>query len=92
MKKLKHEPLLLLLVIASTLAIAGMWLFAHRQARQTREHRPIVSFPTAGPVLEAHVRELPEQLKEPNEGSGKPGLNTRITLFARVWSKARSIR
>ncbi|HMF46623.1 MAG TPA: hypothetical protein VKE29_08105 [Candidatus Udaeobacter sp.] len=71
MKKLKHEPLLLLLVIASTLAIAGMWLFAHRQARQTREHRPIVSFATARPVLEAHVRELPAQLKEPNEGKWK---------------------
>src|SRR5215475_5995758 len=70
MKKLKHQPLLLL-VIASTLAIAGMWLFAHRQAKQTREHRPIVSFATARTVLEAHVRELPAQLKEPNEGKWK---------------------
>src|SRR5439155_5938627 len=33
--------------------------------------RPILSFATAGPVLEALARERPPQLKKPNEGNWK---------------------
>jgi len=70
MKKLKYQPLLLL-VIALMLAMAGAWLFAYFRAKQPREHRPIVSFTTVKPVLQAHAGELPPQLKEPNEGKWK---------------------
>src|SRR5262252_2523275 len=69
MKKFKYQPLLL--VVASIAAIAGVWLFAHWSGKQTREHRPIASFATAKPVLEAHAGELPAELKEPNEGKWK---------------------
>src|ERR1043166_3738039 len=70
MKKLKYQPLLLL-VIALMVAIAGVWLFAYCRAKQTHEHRPFVSFATARPVLEAHAGELPPELKEPSEGKWK---------------------
>jgi SAM-dependent methyltransferase len=70
MKKLKYRRRLLL-VIVLMLAIAGFGLFAYRRAEQTREHRPIVSFATAKPVLEANRGELPASLKEPNEGKWK---------------------
>jgi SAM-dependent methyltransferase len=70
MKKLKYRRRLLL-VIVLMLAIAGFGLFAYRRAKQTREHRPIVSFATAKPVLEANPGELPAALKEPNEGKWK---------------------
>jgi len=70
MKKLKYRRGLLL-VIVLMLAIAGFGLFAYRRAKQTREHRPIVSFATAKPVLEANPGELPAALKEPNEGNWK---------------------
>jgi SAM-dependent methyltransferase len=70
MKKLKYRRRLLL-VIVLMLAIAGFGLFAYRRGKQTREHRPIVSFGTAKPVLEANAAELPPELKEPNEGKWK---------------------
>ena len=70
MKKSKYRRLLLL-VIALMLAIAGVWLFGYRRAKQTREHQAVVSFATAKPVLEANVGELPPELKEPNEGKWK---------------------
>ena len=70
MKKLKYKPLLPS-AIALMLVIAGVWLFAHFRAKHTHEHRPIVSFATAKPVLEAQARELPPELKEPNEGKWK---------------------
>src|SRR5215471_7244722 len=70
MKKLKYRRRLLL-VIVLMLAIAGFGLFAYRRGKQTREHRPIVSFATAKPVLEANAAELPPELKEPNEGKWK---------------------
>src|SRR5215813_8775323 len=70
MKKLKYRRRLLL-VIVLMLAIAGFGLFAYRRAKQRREHRPIVSFATAKPVLEAPAGELPPELKEPNEGKWK---------------------
>jgi len=70
MNKFKHHPLLLL-VIALILAIAGVSLYAYCRVKQTRGHRPIVSFAFAKPVLEAHAGELPTELKEPNEGKWK---------------------
>ena len=70
MKKLKHQ-LLPLAVIAATLAVAGVWLLARWQAKQSPGHRPIVSFATAKPVLQAHAVELPAGLKEPDEGKWK---------------------
>jgi len=70
MKKLKYRrPLLLVIVLM--LAIAGFGLFAYRRGKQTREDRPIVSFATAKPVLEANPGELPAALKEPNQGKWK---------------------
>src|SRR6516162_4390173 len=70
MNKFKHHPLLLL-VIALILAIAGVSLYAYCRVKQTRGHRPIVSFATARPVLEANPGELPAALKEPNEEKWK---------------------
>src|SRR5437763_12796726 len=70
MKKLKYQPLLLLF-LALTLAVAGVWLFAHCRAKQTHEPGPIVLFATAKPVLEALASELPPKLREPNEGKWK---------------------
>ena len=70
MKELKYKPLLLL-VVASMLVAAGVWLFAYFRAKPTREHRPIVSFANAKPVLEAQAGELPPELKEQNEGKWK---------------------
>jgi len=70
MKKLKYKPLLPS-VIALMLVITGIWLFAYFRAKHTHEHRPIVAFATAKPVLEAQARELPPELKEPNEGKWK---------------------
>ena len=70
MKKLKFQRLLPL-VLALMLGVAGIWLFAYCRAKQTHERRPIVSFATAKPVLEALASELPPQLKEPNEGKWK---------------------
>src|SRR5215472_7811811 len=70
MKELKCKPLLLL-VVASMLVAAGVWLFAYFRAKHTHEHRPIVSFANAKPVLEAQAGELPPELKEQNEGKWK---------------------
>src|SRR5215471_7614250 len=70
MKKLKYKPLLLS-VTALMLVIAGVWLFAYFRAKHTPEHRPIVSFANAKPVLEAQAGELPPALKEPNEDKWK---------------------
>ena len=52
-------------------AIAGVWLFARWRGKQTRERRPIASFATAKPVLEAHPGELPAELKDPDERKWK---------------------
>src|SRR5262249_39804379 len=70
MKKLKYQPLLLL-VLGLMLGVAGVWLFAYCRAKQKRERRPVVSFAPAKPVLEANPGELPAALKEPNEGNWK---------------------
>src|SRR5215831_11295446 len=70
MKELKYKPLLLL-VVASMLVAAGVWLFAYFRAKHTHEHRPIVSFANAKPVFEAQAGELPPELKEPNEAKWK---------------------
>ncbi len=59
------------LVLALMIGVAGIWLFAYFRAKQTNARRPILSFATAGPVLEALARERPPQLKEPNEGNWK---------------------
>ena len=53
------------------LGVAGIWLFAYCRTKQTDGHRPIVSFATAKPVLEALANELPPALKEPNEAKWK---------------------
>jgi hypothetical protein len=70
MKKLKYKPLLLL-VVASMLVAAGVWLFPYCRAKDTHWRRPIVSFANAKPVLEARAGELPPELKEQNEGKWK---------------------
>jgi hypothetical protein len=59
------------LVLALMIGVAGIWLFAYFRAKQTNARRPILSFATAGPVLEALASERPPQLKEPNEGNWK---------------------
>src|SRR5438046_2453929 len=59
------------LVLALMIGVACIWLFAYFRAKQTNARRPILSFATAGPVLEALARERPPQLKEPNEGNWK---------------------
>ena len=71
MRWLKSQrPLRLVAVLI--LGIAGVWLFADCRDKQTHTgHRPIVSFATVEPVLEALATELPPQLKEPNEGKWK---------------------
>jgi SAM-dependent methyltransferase len=61
----------LLLVLALMIGVAGIWLFAYFRAKQTSARRPILSFATAGPVLEALASERPPQLKEPNESNWK---------------------
>jgi SAM-dependent methyltransferase len=53
------------------LGVASIWLFAHCHTKQTDGHRPIVSFATAKPVLEAFANELPPELKEPSEAKWK---------------------
>ncbi len=59
------------LVLALMIGVAGIWLFAYFRAKQTNARRPILSFATAGPVLEALASERPPQLKKPNEGNWK---------------------
>jgi len=71
MKVFRSQPPVRL-VLALIVAVASVSLFAHFRAKQRDTgHRPVVSFATAKPVLEALVNELPPQLKEPNEGKWK---------------------
>jgi SAM-dependent methyltransferase len=59
-------------VVALILGVAGVWLFTHFRDKHTHTgHRPIVSFATVKPVLEALANELPPQLREPNEAKWK---------------------
>jgi SAM-dependent methyltransferase len=59
-------------VLALIVVVAGVWLFAHCRAKQTHTgHRPVVSFATVKPVLEAFTNELPPELKELNEAKWK---------------------
>src|SRR6266516_7113702 len=52
--------------------VAGVWLFTHCRDKQTETgHRPIISFATVKPVLEALADKLPPQLKKPNEAKWK---------------------
>jgi SAM-dependent methyltransferase len=60
------------LILALTVVVAGVWLFAHFRAKQIHAgHRPVVSFATVKPVLEALASQLPPELKEPNEAKWK---------------------
>jgi SAM-dependent methyltransferase len=60
------------LVVALMVVVAGVWLFAHFRAKQIHAgHRPVVSFATVKPVLQAFANELPLELKEPNEAKWK---------------------
>jgi hypothetical protein len=60
------------LVLALVVGVAGVWLFAHfRDKQRHTAHRPVVSFATVEPILEALANELPPQLKEPNEAKWK---------------------
>ncbi len=60
------------LILALIVVVAGVWLFAHFRAKQiTARHRPVVSFATVKPVLEALASQLPLELKEPNEAKWK---------------------
>jgi SAM-dependent methyltransferase len=62
----------LLWVVALIIAVAGVWLFAHLRDKQRNSGpRPVVSFATVRPVLEALANELPPELKEPNEAKWK---------------------
>jgi SAM-dependent methyltransferase len=59
-------------VLALTVVVASVWLFGHFRAKQRHTgHRPVVSFATVKPVLDALANELPPQLKEPKEGKWK---------------------
>jgi len=71
MKLLRSRPSLRLVSVLMVGA-AGVWLFAQCRDKQTHtRHRPIISFATVKPVLEAFANELPPPLKEPNEGKWK---------------------
>jgi hypothetical protein len=60
------------LVLALIIGVAGAWLFAYFRDKQIHPgHRPVVSFATVKPVLEALANELPPQLKESNENRWK---------------------
>jgi SAM-dependent methyltransferase len=60
------------LVLALIIGVASAGFFAYFRDKQTHaEHRPVVSFATVKPVLEALANELPPQLKEPNEAKWK---------------------
>ena len=70
MKLLRSQRSLRLIVLM--VGVAGVWLFTHCRDKQTGTgHRPIISFPTVKPVLEALADKLPLQLREPNEGKWK---------------------
>src|SRR6266516_3811197 len=70
MKLLRSQPPLQLVVLM--VGIAGVWLFTHCRDKQTDTgHRPIISFATVKPVLEALGDKLPPQLREPNEAKWK---------------------
>src|SRR5215510_1514112 len=67
MKLFRSQPPLRLL-LALIVGVAGVWLFAHFRAEPRHTgHRPVVSFATVKPVLEALGNQLPPQLKEPSE-------------------------
>src|SRR5215475_201768 len=70
MKDLKFQCRLRL-VLVLIFAVGGVWLFAYCSDKQTHGHRLIVPFATAKPVLEALANELPQPLKEPDEGKWK---------------------
>jgi SAM-dependent methyltransferase len=60
------------LVLALMIGVAGIWLFAYFRGKQTHSgNRPVVSFATVKPVLEALPNELPPGLKEPSEDRWK---------------------
>src|SRR5881275_2348425 len=70
MKFRSQRPLRL--VLALMVGVAGVWLFTHCRDKQTDTgHRPIISFATVKPVLEALGDKLPPQLREPNEAKWK---------------------
>ena len=70
--KLLRSQRTLRLVLALIVGAAGVWLFAHVRDKQRHAgHRPVVSFATVKPVLEALANELPPELKEPNEAKWK---------------------
>ena len=56
------------LFLALIIGVAGLWLFAYFRDKQIHSgHRPVVSFATVKPVLKAFAKELPSQLRKPNE-------------------------
>jgi len=70
MKLLRSQRSLRLIVLM--VGVAGVWLFTHCRDKQTGTgHRPIISFATVKPVLEALGDKLPPQLREPNESKWK---------------------
>ena len=59
-------------VLALIIGVASAWLLAYLRDKQIHPgHRPVVSFATVKPVLEALANELPPQLKDPNEAKWK---------------------
>jgi SAM-dependent methyltransferase len=70
--KLLRPQRSLRLILALIVGAAGVWLFAHVRDKQRHAgHRPVVSFATVKPVLEALANELPAGLKEANEAKWK---------------------
>jgi hypothetical protein len=70
MKLLRSQRPLQLVVLM--VGVAGVWRFTHCRDKQTDAgHRPIISFATVTPVLEAVADKLPPQLREPNETKWK---------------------
>src|SRR5438034_11492432 len=66
MKLLRSQRSLQLVVLM--VGVGGVWLFTHCRDKQTGTgHRPVISFPTVKPVLEALGDKLPPQLREANE-------------------------
>lgn len=68
MTKSKHHPRLVL-ILAFSLAVAGIVVFTYCRTKQTQGHHRILPFAIARPVLEALPNERPPQLKQPREST-----------------------
>jgi SAM-dependent methyltransferase len=70
--KLVRSQRPLRLLLALIIGVTGVWVFVHfRDKERHIGKRPVVSFATVKPVLDALANELPPELKKPNEPKWK---------------------